>query len=655
MRLSYGQYKQNSILDVKRGRERVTMSTYENGPEASHRWYSQVYGGWLGKSIGGTLGMPYEGEMRLLDVSGYDPTISLPAANDDLDLQLVNLHALEQHGPRLRALHLGYEWLEHVFFPFDEYGYALANMRRGLVPPLAGWFNNPFIDCMGAPIRSELWGMLVPGQPAIAAYYAWQDAQVDHAGGEGMYGEMFFAAIESQAFIENDRERLLACGLQYIPEDCRVARAVRHAIECHTRGLTWQESRESILTHFGHTNFTDTPQNVAFTIIGWLYGADFGDAVLIAINCGYDTDCTGATLGAILGIIAGESGIPAHWSEPIGNRIAVSEPIRFLDAPSNLEELTERTLYVAHEAQALWQNQQVATRLQKSMREERDAFASHSMKLQGTGNLLVEDTVAISVAFENSAPVIGSGQSTSLLITLANLQDLTWQGTLALQVPAGWSGPDNVEIQLEPLATRTYVQKITANDILQYAYEVTVCLTRSYQGVSWKTLALPVALVPASHWEIVGLGSDKREEAIVAGNVLVLPSQLNDYTGLVSARTRIENPCDRTVRWIIVAQSAIQVWLDGEHVLTTSSSQTALPAFHRAEAGSFCECFMSAGSHELELVFSRDAQSAGDERIMVLPVAASEVQEPGPYYYLTDMLFAPPLTRARRYQESHLS
>lgn len=116
--------------------------------------------------------------------------------NDDLDLQLVWLHAVEQYGAGLTAKDLGQEWLEHVFFPYDEYGYALTNLRRGINPPVSGWFGNPFTNCMGSPIRSEIWAMLAPGAPAIAARYAWQDAIVDHGCGEGVYGEMFFAAIE---------------------------------------------------------------------------------------------------------------------------------------------------------------------------------------------------------------------------------------------------------------------------------------------------------------------------------------------------------------------------------------------------------------------------------------------------------------------------
>ena len=177
-------------------------------------YYSKVYGGWMGKNIGGTLGGPVEGRKELLNLDFYPVLSDSPMPNDDLDLQLVWLHGLEQYGARITAKELGQEWLDHVFFPYDEYGYALTNLRKGLVAPLSGWFNNPFTNCMGSPIRSEIWAMSAPGAPGVAAYYAYQDAIVDHAGGEGVYGEVFFAAIESAAFFESDINKLLRYRLK---------------------------------------------------------------------------------------------------------------------------------------------------------------------------------------------------------------------------------------------------------------------------------------------------------------------------------------------------------------------------------------------------------------------------------------------------------
>ena len=55
----------------------------------------------------------------------------------------------------------------------------------------------------------------------------------------------------------------------------------------------------------------DAPSNIGIVIIGWLYGEDdFGKSLCIAVNCGEDTDCTAATLGAILGIVHGNSNLP---------------------------------------------------------------------------------------------------------------------------------------------------------------------------------------------------------------------------------------------------------------------------------------------------------------------------------------------------------
>ena len=92
--------------------------------------------------------------MELLDVTGYTQSFVEAVENDDLDLQLVNLHAVEQYGGQVDAVLLGQEWLSHVHFQYDEYGHALTNLRQGLIPPLAGAYNNFFTDCMGAPIRS---------------------------------------------------------------------------------------------------------------------------------------------------------------------------------------------------------------------------------------------------------------------------------------------------------------------------------------------------------------------------------------------------------------------------------------------------------------------------------------------------------------------
>ena len=54
---------------------------------------------WVGKNIGGTMGTPYEGKRELLDIQGFVTKAGEVLPNDDLDLQMVWLYALEHCGP----------------------------------------------------------------------------------------------------------------------------------------------------------------------------------------------------------------------------------------------------------------------------------------------------------------------------------------------------------------------------------------------------------------------------------------------------------------------------------------------------------------------------------------------------------------------------
>ena len=59
----------------------------------------KLHAAWIGKNIGGTMGTPYEGGREYLDIKGFGTDASVVLPNDDLDLQLVWLSALEARGP----------------------------------------------------------------------------------------------------------------------------------------------------------------------------------------------------------------------------------------------------------------------------------------------------------------------------------------------------------------------------------------------------------------------------------------------------------------------------------------------------------------------------------------------------------------------------
>lgn len=81
---------------------------------------------------------------------------------------------------------------------------------------------------MGAPIRSEIWACICPGNPSLAAKYAEMDAVVDHLEDScSVNGERFFAALESMAFFESDPKRLVEDALAYVNPDNRFYKLVK--------------------------------------------------------------------------------------------------------------------------------------------------------------------------------------------------------------------------------------------------------------------------------------------------------------------------------------------------------------------------------------------------------------------------------------------
>ena len=330
---------------------------------SKQEYLEKMAGCWLGKSIGGTLGAPFEPTRGAFDVEYYTTDLSngmLP--NDDLDLQLVWLNAAERYKTAVNAEILADYWILGITPNWAEYGVGKTNVRMGLIPPVSGKYRNNYKDSNGAWIRAEIWACLAPGHPEIAVKYAYEDACVDHAD-EGVYGEIFIAAVESAAFVESDIYKLIDIGLHYIPEDCDCAKAVRRIVELYRSGLDWRSARKVLMNDFpgsfgaqfrgeeegvpnGNWGY-DAPNNIAITLIGWLWaGTDFEKALCITTGCGEDSDCTAGALGAILGILLGKEGIPEKWKRPIGDEIKTKCVNEFADAisiPRTLDELVSRT------------------------------------------------------------------------------------------------------------------------------------------------------------------------------------------------------------------------------------------------------------------------------------------------------------------------
>ena len=309
---------------------------------------------WIGKNIGGTIGTPYEGKRELLDVKGFNSEPGEPLPNDDLDLQLIWLHALENEGAnKISAELLGEYWLDLITPYWNEYGIGKTNMQRGLIPPTSGDVNNDWKNSNGAWIRTEIWACAAPATPELAVKFAIEDAKVDHGTGEGTYAAAFVAAMQSSAFALSTARECVDIAFSAIPESSRVYKSVRAVIDAYDTGKSWQTARNTVLEMNADlgSGWFEAPSNVAYTVLGLLYGEnDFKKSIILATNCGDDTDCTAGTVGATLGLLYGTEIIPKDWSEYIGDKIITCSVVNVnvgRTLPKSCSALTERVCAIA--------------------------------------------------------------------------------------------------------------------------------------------------------------------------------------------------------------------------------------------------------------------------------------------------------------------
>ena len=241
--------------------------------------------------------------------------------DDDTTYEILGLHALETYGPDLSSKHIAKEWLDHLGGgdPSSQLAehIALGRLSRGILPPESG--NHPVGEAIGGQMRAEIWGLVCPGRPDLAAEYARRDGVVAHRD-NGVYGEQFVAAMVSAAFYEKDVRKLIDIGLRHIPADCKYADVVREVIGWHQTYPNWRETIREVKAKY--PGICDPVYAEAGIVtLALLYGnGDFDKTVLIAAMCGSDTDCNTATVGALMGVMHGEKAISKKWKTPIANR-----------------------------------------------------------------------------------------------------------------------------------------------------------------------------------------------------------------------------------------------------------------------------------------------------------------------------------------------
>lgn len=576
----------------------------------------KVMGCWMGKNCGGTLGGPLEkayGEEEPFDISWYPELEPGGIPNDDLEIQLIWLKAVEECGLDITAYDLSQYWLDHIMYNPDEYGLHKTHLRLGLRPPVSGAYNNWFKNCMGCPIRTEVWACIAPGVPGKAVQFAYEDSICDHAGGESVYGSFFNAAMESAAFIESDLRTLINIGRTYVPDGTETALAVDTVLKAYEEGCEWKEARKRLLRATPHYVAQYSPINMGIQVIGLLYGEDFGDTLCLTVNCGYDTDCTGATVGSILGIVNGLSGLPEKWTEPLGMNIVTSERsggLRHVSdvsnpIPSNLDGLTDRVIALAR---------QVLAREEMSPAGFEADEAVFSIFKRPVMTVSFTDPVLDTDIDYGESPVIVPGESRTVAAVLKNRHPEPLDVSCTLRAPDGWTADlSETSLQVPGRGEKTVECTVCAEQKdIENSNRLTLELSA---GRRPDICSVPVTLVGARALQVSGpytaeganlldtefppeteAGEGEWSTVYADGNAL--PEQYLSGPGAVYFRAFLEMPQARTIWMGLPATAPTRVWINGTNIIDCAEPRLLRPN-NRGDGMSYAEAELTRGYNEV--------------------------------------------------------
>lgn len=318
----------------------------------------RIHGAWIGRVTGCLLGKPVENRSReyirkIAEADGNypitrylrgqvenptnDPFFDDPnfkfncfaeklcgcsPSDDDTNYTTLALTVVEQYGRDFTSNDIVEAWLRNfpawVLCTAEQA--AFRNFLNHILPPRSGYVRNPYREWIGAQIRGDLFGYINPGDPNAAADMAWRDACCTHTR-NGIYGEMFIAAMIAESAVSSDIRHIIETGLACIPQKSRLKRDVDRVLDMYDEGLAFMEAIDQIHEQYPQHdlhNAVHTIPNAMIVVASLLWSeGDYTKALGYSVMAAMDTDCNGATVGSIVGMLTGAANVPTHFTDPI--------------------------------------------------------------------------------------------------------------------------------------------------------------------------------------------------------------------------------------------------------------------------------------------------------------------------------------------------
>lgn len=357
MRREYAYIEPSDLEGIRSQRPPGPREMTLEMPASSRK--DHISGAWLGRCAGCLLGKPVEGvlapkvwalleraglqdipdylwrlpgldeeDYRALDFAGlldWRHTAYMPE-DDDTNFTVAGMAVVKAKGTGFAPADMADFWLNNlpILHTFTAERVAYRNFVNNVEPPQSAVVRNPFREWIGAQIRADLFGYVALGRTELAAELAWRDACITHVK-NGIYGEMWVAAMLAAAPGEGDVRRVIEIGLSEIPANCRLAENIRQVLTWHEENKPYAAAVQTLHQRWDETNWhhwCHTLSNAQIVALGLLYGeGNFERSITRAVYPGFDTDCNGATVGSILGMMLGARALPQKWTDVMNDTI----------------------------------------------------------------------------------------------------------------------------------------------------------------------------------------------------------------------------------------------------------------------------------------------------------------------------------------------
>ncbi len=287
----------------------------------------KAHAAWAAQMAAVYLGFPFEHQTAAQTwVKDYPKIYTFSIIDDDWYYEMSALRAFEKHGPALTVQQLGAQWLVDHCGTWGSSKEARLLLERGIQPPDTGHprFNRSWWT-IGPQFSSEIYGLLAPGKPNLAAKLA---REFGHINGyaEGVDAAVFVAGMVSLGFVETDPRVIVRKAAVLVHPDSPYRRCIDEIVASADAGKSFEEIVHIVIDRWaleypGTNNAVPNGGIIALSV--WFGEGDFLKTVNLAVRAAdfLDADCNAAGAAAVVGVMKGLRSIPKNLLDPLHDRI----------------------------------------------------------------------------------------------------------------------------------------------------------------------------------------------------------------------------------------------------------------------------------------------------------------------------------------------